>query len=141
MMKLSKHPKGTIIEVAGHYGKFMYDGNYWVRTDNRFVSLSRKRVNKLQKLEQVTILAVPWSVVVELMQMVMDNLGHRDDEGNLITFDSVYKDAIKRDEESKRLKDIQGVVMHNYANADVRATVNLFNRVQRPSVIYKMQKL
>lgn len=141
-MKLSKHPKGTIIEVAGHYGKFMYDGNkYWVRTDNRFIALDRKRVNKMQKLKQVTILAAPWSVVVELMAMVLDECGARDNEGNLITFDSVYKDAMKRDEESKQRRAQSHIVLHNYANADVRATEQLFNRVMRPSVIFKKQKI
>jgi hypothetical protein len=142
-MKLSKHPEGTVIQIIGE-GQFTKGIENWYRAGLLHrPTMSFKEVNKLQKNSPhlVRIQSAPWSIVVELMAMVLDECGARDNEGNLITFDSVYKDAMKRDEESKQRRAQSHIVLHNYANADVRATEQLFNRVMRPSVIYKTQKI
>lgn len=132
-MKLSKHPVGTVINVRleGRFEK-VPSGLWRDLTDHRRF-FTNKFMRKIQKNhpEDITILAAPWSVVVELMQMVMDEYGHRDSEGNLITFDSVYKDAIARDESTKRIEAQQERIVQNYCTADVEATTRFFDRVMR----------
>jgi hypothetical protein len=140
-MKLSKHPVGTIINIAGE-GKFEKVSTMWKSLERPNTFYSKEFIRKIEKKERhrITILAAPWSVVVELMQMCMDEYGHRDSEGNLITFDSVYKDAITRDEESKRIKEQRDTTIVNYCVADVKATESLINRMSNPT-IYKSQRI
>jgi hypothetical protein len=129
-MKLSKHPVGTVIEVriTGRFVKIS-DG-LWRQIDDPNCYLTKKYVKRLQKNspEDITILAAPWSVVVELMTMVMDELGARDGEGNLITFDTIYKDAIERDAEFKRMRAAQEHILQDYCIADVKMTSAFFEK-------------
>jgi hypothetical protein len=131
-MKLSKHPVGTVINIEGE-GKFEKVSTMWKSLDRPNTFYSKEFIRRIEKTERhrLTILAAPWSVVVELMQMVMDEYGHRDSEGNLITFDSVYKDAMARDEEAKRIKAHRERVMADYCVADVALTEDIWQRLDR----------
>jgi hypothetical protein len=131
-MKLSKHPVGTVINIEGE-GKFEKVSTMWKSLDRPNTFYSKEFIRRIEKTERhrLTILAAPWSVVVELMQMCMDEYGHRDSEGNLITFDSVYKDAMARDEEAKRLKAHRERVMADYCEADVALTGDIWQRLDR----------
>jgi hypothetical protein len=128
-MKLSKHPIGTIINVEG-YGKFekvsMSTFKSLTKQNSFFTTPYLKRLRKQGTV--ITVIAAPWSVVVELLTMVMDEVGVRDDEGNFITFDTIYKDAIKRDTEFKRMRAAQERVVQNYCEADVKMTSAFFEK-------------
>jgi len=123
-MKLSKHPVGTFahIEGQGHYEKV--ERGLWRHADGTANYLTKKYIRNLEKNhpEKIKIIAAPWRVTVELMQMLMEEYGHTDSEGTPITFDSVYKDAVARDEESQRINEEQQRAYVNYCDEDVRAT-------------------
>ncbi len=142
-MKLSKHPVGTFIHIEGegHFEKV--EKGLWRHADGTARFLTKKYIRNIEKNERfrIQILAAPWRVVVELLTMLQDEYGRRDSEGELITFDSVYKDAIARDEESQRIKQEQRRFVPNYCAADVVATQAMLSRVIRPTVIYKKQRI
>lgn len=146
-MKLSKHPVGTIINIhlRGRYELVKVgETKIWRNLTGPANHLTKKFVNKIQKNtpNQIKILAAPWSVVVELQQMLVDEYGHHDDEGKPITFDSVYKDAIERDEESKERQRIQNSAMYGYAAKDAELTQAMFESLRKPlPIIYKHQKV
>jgi hypothetical protein len=127
-MKLSKHPAGTIVQVVGK-GKFTKGPNNWYKIDADVQLMSFKEMNKLQKLEphKVHIIAAPWRVVVELIFMLQEEYGARDSEGNPITIDSIYKDAIARDEESDRIEKSQERFIKDYSAGDAQSTRSIFS--------------
>lgn len=144
-MKLSKHPVGTIIHIELH-GRFeKVPSGLWRSMDDKHTFLTSKFVNKIRKESPNTIqiLAAPWRVVVELLSMLQEEYGNFDSEGEPITFDSVYKDAIVRDEESKRIQEEQQKAYVDYCKADVEVSQRLVSRLSGsgPSVIYKTQKV
>lgn len=135
-MKLSKHPVGTFIhlEGVGHFEKIA--NGFWRHADGTANYLTKQYVRNIEKTEpeRIKILAAPWSVVVELMTMVMEEYGFRDAEGNPITFDSIYKDAITRERETQKVEDLQ-----NYCVADAEVIQQFSDHILRPSEIFKMR--
>jgi len=143
-MKLSKHPVGTFIHVEGlgHYEKV--DKGLWRHASGKANFLTKKYIRNIEKTDpkRIKIIAAPWSVVVEMMTMLMEEYGHTDSEGKAITFDSIYKDAVLRDEEFQRHREEERRQAEiKYCAEDVAATERLMNRVLPKSVIYKVQKL
>jgi hypothetical protein len=127
-MKFSKHPVGTIINVDG-CGKYeKVSAHHFRSLEQKNTFFTTKHLKTMQKQgTEINIVAAPWRVVVELLIMLQDEYGHRDSEGNLTTFDSVYKDAISRDEESKRIKERLDSRAVNYCIADVKQTAQSFS--------------
>lgn len=160
-MKLKNQPLGTIIDIEG-------SGKYEKVTPTSFQSMEHKHryyttpyLKTMRKRGvKITVVAVPWSVVVELMQMHLDEIGPRDDNGKLIIFDDIYKDAIKRDKESKEriaTRKARETMAQTYCEADVKLTEAMMSSLPRkmqsagytpyqrmaeprPSVIYRRQR-
>lgn len=142
-MKLSKHPVGTFIhlEGEGHFEKV--DKGLWRRADETANFLTKKYLRKIEKNEpfRITVIAAPWRVVTELLVMLQEEYGYTDAEGEPITLNGIYKDAVAREEEDRRIQEEQHRAYVNYCERDVEATENLVRRAIKPSVIYKTQKL
>lgn len=138
-MKLSKYPVGTIIEIKG-YDKF--DGKYEKVSERRFKSIKLEatyfttpHLKKMRKQGvKVTVVAIPWNVVSELLMMLKEEYGPRDSNGKVIFFDDILKMSISRVEESKKAREARERVMQDYCRADVELTEKLIDRFSKSAI-------
>lgn len=109
-MKLSEYPVGTIVNIQGGLGRFELTEKEWSGKHGQYGEedrLLKETVDKLDVMGQVDIISAPWNVVAELVLMLQDEYGNVDAEGEDITFNKVFADAVervKRDEDFRKRK-------------------------------------
>ena len=92
-MKFSEYPVGAVIEIedAGRYEKGV--DNIWHATNRENDTYSSDYIET--ELSRVKDVSMPWGVVAQLVMMLQDEYGHVDAEGEDITFDRVFTDAVE----------------------------------------------
>lgn len=139
-MKLSKYPVGTVIDILGEGGKFVKEEVNWQRVGVSPYFLTFKQVNKIQKNtpHRIQFISAPWGVVVELVQMLQEEYGYTDAEGKPITFKTIYKDAMQRNEEHRqRILDRESRAQA-YLKIDVEVTEALYH-ASRPETYVRFK--
>lgn len=92
-MKLSEFPVGTVVNVQD-LGRFELTETEWVGAKGPEDRLIKDTVDKLDEMDQVKIVSVPWAIAAQLVMMLQDEYGIIDGEGKDITFDTVFADAV-----------------------------------------------
>ncbi|QED11690.1 hypothetical protein PP914_gp202 [Arthrobacter phage Qui] len=100
-MKLSEFPAGTVIDVQG-LGRFERTETEWLGMSGPQDRLIEDTVNKLDEMNQVKIISVPWGIVAQLVMMLQEEYGDVDAEGEDITFNRVLADALSLNADFKK---------------------------------------